>query len=691
MNNKFKKVLPLFSFLFISLFLIAGLTLLSGCGGGGGGGGSMGGGSNPAPSGPTSETITGNAAGGPAIAGATVQLCLAGTSSPSNTCTPVGNSTVTDANGNFTITYTPPSGNPNLYVQVTLGNVMLNAIAGPADAPSSNVNVNEYTTVVAMDAIRQGLSSSMGGFLTLVNPSGGPASTGVDSSLEPLQSNMIMLANALAACVAPAVSNSGSFSGIPACSGISTAVTPSGVAAPLGLVEPVTTLDMMGNIIAIENAANVSGASTAFTAAAEGMQSAIYGIAQSATSATGYAGWSGMPVSSPSSMPMMIIPSPAAPQGLTASPGNAQVALNWDSDISATSYNVYESQSAGGPYAEIASSIGATAYTVTGLTNGATYYFEISGVNSRGEGAFSASVNAAPASSAPISTGTGTASSSVSVSGTVNGGLTPMSGATVKIYGCTEMASASCAAIDASPVTTNGDGAFTLSYNPVSADTSYYLEATLGPIELEAVIPAQIPAGGITMNEYTTFIAQEIYSYNQQANATGLGLTAAGIMSMEDASFDGQPSQSPNFYMSPIEPYLVIMADGLASCIDAAYAANPANPVLTSNACASLENLVTDSSIPNAGQTPSTVAGILGNMAAVFNAYYGNTSNTAYIGGVTAMQIGLYGMMTSGGSYFTFAFPAGFSTTEQTVPMYLIGHMGIPGSTGSTVIMGGMM
>jgi fibronectin type 3 domain-containing protein len=95
---------------------------------------------------------------------------------------------------------------------------------------------------------------------------------------------------------------------------------------------------------------------------------------------------------------------PAAPTGLQATAGNAQVSLTWNASSGASSYNVKRSTTSGGPYTTIASPT-ATNYTDTGLTNGTTYYYVVSAVNSAGESANSAQVNATP--SAPPAAPTG--------------------------------------------------------------------------------------------------------------------------------------------------------------------------------------------------------------------------------------------------------------------------------------------
>jgi fibronectin type 3 domain-containing protein len=88
---------------------------------------------------------------------------------------------------------------------------------------------------------------------------------------------------------------------------------------------------------------------------------------------------------------------PPAPN-LTATPGNSQVTLSWTTAAGATSYNVYEGTSSGGESTTpIATGVTATTYTVTGLTNGSTYYFEVAGVNSIGTGTDSNQASATPA------------------------------------------------------------------------------------------------------------------------------------------------------------------------------------------------------------------------------------------------------------------------------------------------------
>ncbi|HVU18608.1 MAG TPA: malectin domain-containing carbohydrate-binding protein [Candidatus Didemnitutus sp.] len=93
---------------------------------------------------------------------------------------------------------------------------------------------------------------------------------------------------------------------------------------------------------------------------------------------------------------------PAAPTGLTASPGNAQVTLNWTASSGATTYNVYRATSSNGEGSTaIQTGVTGTSFTNTGLTNGTTYYYKVAAVNSVGTSAQSNEASAAPSASGP--------------------------------------------------------------------------------------------------------------------------------------------------------------------------------------------------------------------------------------------------------------------------------------------------
>jgi hypothetical protein len=96
---------------------------------------------------------------------------------------------------------------------------------------------------------------------------------------------------------------------------------------------------------------------------------------------------------------------PAAPTNVVATAGNAQVALTWTASTGATSYHVKRATTSGGPYAQIAAPTSAS-YTDTAVTNGTTYFYVVSAINSIGEGANSAEVSAIPSVPPPTNFGT---------------------------------------------------------------------------------------------------------------------------------------------------------------------------------------------------------------------------------------------------------------------------------------------
>lgn len=87
---------------------------------------------------------------------------------------------------------------------------------------------------------------------------------------------------------------------------------------------------------------------------------------------------------------------PATPAGLTAIAGSQQIQLSWSVSNTATSYNVKRSTASGGPHTKVASPSSAS-FTDTGLTNGTTYFYVVSAVNSAGESGNSSEVSATPA------------------------------------------------------------------------------------------------------------------------------------------------------------------------------------------------------------------------------------------------------------------------------------------------------
>ncbi len=90
---------------------------------------------------------------------------------------------------------------------------------------------------------------------------------------------------------------------------------------------------------------------------------------------------------------------PSIPQSLQATAGNATVSLSWSASTGTApiTYSVYRGATSGGEgTTPIASNLIATSYTDTNVTNGDTYYYEVSATNSVGSSGLSAQVSATP-------------------------------------------------------------------------------------------------------------------------------------------------------------------------------------------------------------------------------------------------------------------------------------------------------
>ena len=96
--------------------------------------------------------------------------------------------------------------------------------------------------------------------------------------------------------------------------------------------------------------------------------------------------------------PVKTVVAPGAPTGLTATPGNGQITLNWTAPSGPITRYEY-TQDDGTTWTSTGGT--STTYIVTNLTNGTQYTFKVRAVNSAGNGAASASVTATPVFSAP--------------------------------------------------------------------------------------------------------------------------------------------------------------------------------------------------------------------------------------------------------------------------------------------------
>ena len=110
----------------------------------------------------------------------------------------------------------------------------------------------------------------------------------------------------------------------------------------------------------------------------------------------------GQPTSILSATPQASTTVPSAPQNLVATPGNTQISLSWQAPLSnggstITNYKIYRGTSSSS--LSYVTSTTQLSYSDAGLTNGITYYYQVSAVNSVGEGSKSNTASATPQSS----------------------------------------------------------------------------------------------------------------------------------------------------------------------------------------------------------------------------------------------------------------------------------------------------
>jgi len=94
--------------------------------------------------------------------------------------------------------------------------------------------------------------------------------------------------------------------------------------------------------------------------------------------------------------PQAVVTIPTAPSGLVATAGDATVSLTWTAVSGATSYHVKRSTTSGSGYIQIAAPTTAS-FGDSGLTDGTTYFYVVSAMNSAGESGNSTQVSATPA------------------------------------------------------------------------------------------------------------------------------------------------------------------------------------------------------------------------------------------------------------------------------------------------------
>jgi len=167
----------------------------------------------------------------------------------------------------------------------------------------------------------------------------------------------------------------------------------SAAAAPLGFANPV-----------IYQLAKSSGYAAAFHDVADGSTNLYYPAVTGYDNSTGWGSFNGAGLFAALTTVAPPTSAPAAPTGVTASPGNTSITVSWSATAGAASYNLYRGTSSGGETL-LAPALSSTVFTDNGLANGVTYYYQVSASNVIGTSVLSAEVSATPAAPALAITG----------------------------------------------------------------------------------------------------------------------------------------------------------------------------------------------------------------------------------------------------------------------------------------------
>ncbi len=206
------------------------------------------------------------------------------------------------------------------------------------------------------------------------------------------------------------------------------------------------------------------------------------------------------------------VTAPTAPTGLAASVGSGTVTLTWNAGGGATSYTVKRGTASGGPYTAIGTvtSPAPTTLTDSGLTNGSTYYYVVSGTNSAGTSPNSAQVAATPlapptfTSSATASPNPVTQNSATTITATVKCTANSLTGGTVQVIALDPNgATAASKSFTAQSFTTNQSQTYTLALTPALAGTYTVEVAVLSATGQQWSFNAS--AGSITVNSSLSF------------------------------------------------------------------------------------------------------------------------------------------------------------------------------------------
>ncbi|EHS58008.1 S-layer domain protein [Paenibacillus sp. Aloe-11] len=231
-----------------------------------------------------------------------------------------------------------------------------------------------------------------------------------------------------------------------------------------------------------------------------------------------------------------------APADVAATASDEQVTLNWSSVLDATSYKVYQGTSPGIYDAVPVATVNGTTATVTGLTNGTTYYFTVKSSNEHGDSSASNEVSAKPHINPPAAPGGLTATSG---NGQVTLGWNSVSGAvTYDVYKGT--ASGSYGSI---PVATVSGATYSYTETDLTNGTTYFFVVKASNAggysdnSNEVSATPQVPVPGVpVLLPATAGDSRVSLTWNPMIDSTGYKIfksTTSGAYGSEETTVSG--------------------------------------------------------------------------------------------------------------------------------------------------------
>jgi len=226
------------------------------------------------------------------------------------------------------------------------------------------------------------------------------------------------------------------------------------------------------------------------------------------------------------------------------------VSLTWNASSGATSYHVKRATVSGGPYTTVGSPT-STSFTDTGLTNGTTYFYVVTAVNSAGE-----SGNSNQASATPTSGGGTVNAISINF---VGNGVTPMgssesAGVAPKTNWNNAAAASGSGQVLKDETGTSTSAMLTWAANPLTAsgitDTAGNFRMMKGSVNTSNTSTTSITVSGLTSHTYDVYLYFNENTFGASRTSaytiSGTGITTTTINGIDNAQFNGTFTQANN-------------------------------------------------------------------------------------------------------------------------------------------------